>query len=356
MSALSLVRPDLLDFAPYVHAAPVFDAVRLHANEASWRHDWDDTPAGLNRYPDPAATTVVARLAEIYGTTSDRVLLGRGSDDAIDALTRLACAAGTDAVAICPPTFGMYAAAARLQGANVVEVPLRAERGFAVDPTVLVDAMAAATTEVKIVYLCSPNNPTGNTTALATIERICDALRGRAFVVVDEAYAEFAGGRSAVSLAPSYDNLVVLRTLSKAYALAGARLGVAVADPAIVRLLRGVLPPYPVPTASLDAAQQGLSANGVRRVQNEVAETRARRTALSIELARIGRVRRVWPSEANFLLVECDDADRVAATLRDAGILVRQFPQAPELGGCIRITVGTGAQNAALLRKLEDLD
>lgn len=355
MSVLSLVRRDLLDFAPYVPAAPVFDAVRLHANEAPWRHDWDDTPSGLNRYPDPAAATVVARLAEIYGTTPDRVLLGRGSDDAIDALTRLACAAGTDAVAICPPTFGMYAAAARLQGADVVEVPLRADRGFALDATALIDRVAAVTQTVKIVYLCSPNNPTGNTTSLATIGQVCDALRGRAFVVVDEAYAEFAVGRSAVSLATAYDNLVVLRTLSKAHALAGARLGVAVAAPEIVRLLRGILPPYPVPTPSLDAAQQCISADGVRRARDEAAATVARRAALRADLAEIGRVRRIWPSEANFLLVEFAEADRVAATLRAAGILVRQFPQASELHRCIRITVGTGAENGSVLRILEGL-
>lgn len=351
MSVRSLVRPDLRAFAPYIPAAPIYDAVRLHANEASWQHDWDRTAPGLNRYPDPAAAAVVSRLAQIYDTDPERVLLARGSDDAIDALTRVACVAGTDAVVVCPPTFGMYAVAARLQGARVVEVPLRADDGFGVDARVLTEAATAA----KIVYLCSPNNPTGNVVPLPIVEQLCADLQGRAFVVVDEAYAEFTAAPSAVGLAPSHDNLVVLRTLSKAYALAGARVGAAIAHPEIVSLLRAILPPYPVPTLSLHAAREALSPEAVQRVRSQAAATVERRRQMISRLAAIETVRRVWPSEANFVLIRAAAADRAAGALRDAGVLVRQFPQAPELEGCLRITVGAASENDAALQVLEGL-
>ena len=156
MSALDFVRPDLRDFAPYRAAAPVYDATRLHANEATWRQPWDDSVVGLNRYPDPVAARVTAGLAERYGVAPGNMLLTRGSDDAIDALTRLTCVAGQDAVAVCPPTFGMYAVAARVQGAGVIEVPLTS------DGDVDADALIRDAASVRLVYICSPNNPTGN--------------------------------------------------------------------------------------------------------------------------------------------------------------------------------------------------
>jgi len=348
---VSLARADLKEFVPYESAVPKADMVRLHANESQWRHDWDDTGRGLNRYPDPRGEALTARLAELYGVPPAEVLLTRGSDDGIDVLVRTLCEAGRDRVVVCPPTFGMYAVAARLQGAGIVEAPLSAERDFALD----IDRIVAAD-RAKIVFLCSPNNPTGNAIPGDEVAGLCRRLAGRALVVVDEAYGEFASTSSATGLRPGLDNLVVLRTLSKAYALAGARVGALIGDPELVRLLRGVLPPYPLPTLSVEAAEKLLAPAALDRARAETARTVRRREGLQQVLDGLPCIRKVWPSEGNFLLVRFRDAASAVSACRDGGVLVRDFSGRPGLAGCVRITVGDEAQNRILQDILRRLD
>jgi histidinol-phosphate aminotransferase len=348
---VSLARADLRQFVPYESAVPRADMTRLHANESPWRHDWDDTDRGLNRYPEPRNEKVAGRLAELYGVGTDEVLVTRGSDDAIDVLVRAFCEAGRDSVVVCPPTFGMYAVAARLQGATVREIPLLADREFRPD----LSATVAAGETAKIVFLCSPNNPTGNIVSAEDVSLLCDRLANRALVVVDEAYAEFAAGPSAVTLRARHDNLVILRTLSKAYALAGARIGALIGDAEMVRLLRGVLPPYPVPTLSLEAAERLLVPDALDRARAEVASTVARREWLATALSGLKEIQRIWPSEGNFLLVRFRDADSALTACRAGGILLRDFSRAPGLVGCVRITVGDEDQNRALVDILRSL-
>jgi len=339
---VALARPDLRGFVPYDAASPDRDIARLHANEAAWRHDWDDSRDGLNRYPDPRPARLIARLARLYEVPPEELLLTRGSDDAIDVLARALCRAGQDRIVICPPTFGMYAVAARLQGAAVDEVPLQADAGYAVDQErVLNVAMQGS----KLVFLCSPNNPTGNPVPGGVVSTLCDALAGRALVVVDEAYGEFAGSSSVVPLRRSHSNLIVLRTLSKAYALAGARLGVLLGDARLVRLLRAVLPPYPIPSLSLDAAERLLQGNALERARREVAATVERREALAHALGPLDAIERVFPSEGNFLLIKCRDAAAVIESCRRYDVLVRDFGGNPGLVDCVRITVGDEEQN-----------
>lgn len=342
---VSLARRDLQQFVPYEAASPDRDAVRLHANESAWRHHWDESESGLNRYPDPRAGTVLTRLAALYGMPAEELLLTRGSDDAIDVLVRTMCEAGRDRVVVCPPTFGMYAVAARLQGAAVDEVPLDAGADFALDT----GAVMAAGRSAKLVFLCSPNNPTGNTIALDDVRAVCRAMADRGLVVVDEAYVEFALEQSLAGLRRECPNLVLLRTLSKAYALAGARLGVLIGDPRLVRLLRAVLPPYPVPSPSLEAAQRLLRPEPVDRARAEVAATIERRESLRAELAALPAVLRVWPSAGNFLLIQCRDAPSVVEACARVGLLIRDFSRTPGLSGCVRITVGDDAQIGRLL-------
>lgn len=341
----SLARADLQGFVPYESAVPKADMVRLHANESAWRHEWDDTGRGLNRYPDPRSEALTRRLAELYGAAGDQVLLTRGSDDAIDVLVRTFCEAGRDRIVVCPPTFGMYAVAARLQGADVAEAPLRADRDFGLDLPAVLDAAAGA----KIVFLCSPNNPTGNAVPGEQVAILCRRLEGRALVVVDEAYGEFARTPSAVGLGSDHDNLVVLRTLSKAYALAGARIGVLIGHPELVRLLRGVLPPYPLPTLSVEAGERLLSREALARARRETAATVDRRDALGKALAALPCVDHVWPSEGNFLLVRFRDAQAVLSACGEGGVLLRDFSGRPGLDGCLRVTVGDPVQNDLLL-------
>jgi histidinol-phosphate aminotransferase len=344
---LALARPEIVALKPYSHASwnPAFD--RLHANELPWRAETDRTQAGLNRYPEPHPQVLADRLAVLYGVRPEQLLPGRGSDESIDLLLRGFCRAGIDNVVICTPTFGMYAVAARIQGAAVREVPLRPEAGFALD----VDALlAACDANTRIVFLCSPNNPTGNALDPLAVRRILAALAGRALVVVDEAYIEFAGDDSLTGVLARYPYLVVLRTLSKAYGLAGARVGSLIAAPEIVALLAKVIPPYSIPQLTIEAVLATLSAPQLA-IQNErVAQVRAERERLRAALAGARGVRRVWPSVANFLLVDFETPDGVLEAARAARLLIRDMRNVSPFS--LRITVGTPEQNDRLIRSV----
>ena len=348
-SPLELIRPDLRGFKAYEHAVYDPGLSRLHANEARWRHGFDTTDDGLNVYPDPQPADLLRRLAGLYDIDGARLLLTRGSDDGIDVLSRAFCRAGQDRVVVCPPTFGMYAVSARIQGAEVVDVPL-AESGFALDAEAVV---SAARDGARLVFLCSPNNPTGNAIAPSDIADVCQGVAGRAVVVVDEAYGEFSRVPSALTLLPHHDNLVVLRTLSKAYALAGARLGVLCGASELLGVLRALLPPYPVPTPSLAAVEALLEPEALARARLEIAATLTRRETLAETLASLPGVRRVWPSEANFLLVQCRDAGRIMEACRERGLLLRDFSRKPGLAGCLRVTVGDPGENERLVDAFE---
>ena len=256
MSVLDLARPEIRAMQPYSSARMEASGGRvlLNANESAWAPPGDH---GLhcNRYPDPQPRELVDALAALYGVRPGQVLVGRGSDEAIDLLVRAFCRAGEDAIAIQPPTFGMYAVCAHVQGAQVLETPL------ADDFTLDVDALLAALTPaVKLVFVCTPNNPTGQLIAPAQLEQLAQALAGRALLVVDEAYLEFADAASAATLLDRHEHLAVLRTLSKAWALAGARIGTLLANEAVIGLLRRIMAPYPLPRPCIALAMEALAA------------------------------------------------------------------------------------------------
>lgn len=344
---LDLARPDILSLQPYQHAAWEPSLERMHANEMPWRAAGDDSHAGLNRYPEPQPAELIAHLAALYGVARENVLAGRGSDEGIDLLVRAFCRAGQDSVLICPPTFGMYKVSARIQGAGVIEVPLAKERGFALDvPSVL----AACHSGVKLVFACTPNNPTGNLLEADAIQSLCSELTGRAIVVVDEAYIEFARAESLVRSLDRFENLVVLRTLSKAFALAGARCGALIAHPDIVRLLARVITPYALPTHTIESVLSLTGRQHQAESQRRLELIRAERERLSDQLARLPLIRRVWPSDANFILVDCVDAERVLRAAASVGLIIRDPRSQPGLATSVRISVGTPEQNERLLR------
>jgi histidinol-phosphate aminotransferase len=349
IDVLDLLRPDLRDFAGYSSARLEASGgeVLLNANESPWPVPGD--ALGLNRYPAPQPAELVERLAALYGVDPARLLVGRGSDEAIDLLTRALCSAGRHAVLISPPTFGMYAVCARVQGAEIVSVPLRADNGFALD----VDAVLAAVDErVRLVYVCSPNNPTGAQVPLADIERLAAGIAGRALLVVDEAYGEFARGASASKLAERNPCVAVLRTLSKAYGLAGARIGVLVAAPALVKVLRAIMAPYPLPTPSVRAALDALKPSSLALARSRVGLLCEERQRLARALRLRDDVREVFASDANFLLVRFADAAAVYTRTRAAGIVLRDSSRQPGLDSCLRISVGTPDENDRLLAVL----
>lgn len=353
---LDLVREDLRGFAGYASARStrLEGEIWLNANESAWPNPGD--AGGLcRRYPEPQPQALRERLATLYGCTSEQLLVGRGSDEAIDLLVRALCVPGRDGVLYTPPVFGMYAVSARLQNAPALEVPLRDdEAGLVAD----IEAIIATAKQgnARLVFLCSPSNPGGRSIALAQVEQVAVALRGQALVVVDEAYAEFADEASAVSLLPRHDNIAVLRTLSKAHALAAARIGCVIADASLIAVLRRCQAPYPIPAPCTALALDGLSDAALARTRERIAVVRAERERLGAALARLPGVRRVYPSDANFLLVRLVDAEAAFQRLLVAGVVVRDQRGAPQLHDALRITLGTPEQNARVLGVLATLE
>jgi histidinol-phosphate aminotransferase len=341
-----LARPDIVALKPYEHASWEPSLERLHANELPWRAGTDDSVAGLNRYPEPQPRALVEVLANLYGVAPEYLLLGRGSDEAIDLLTRAFCRAGQDAVLVCPPTFGMYSVSARIQGAKVITVPLRSDAAFAIDERALLER---CTPDVKLVFLCSPNNPTGHLLDEQAIVRIAGKLAGRAVVVVDEAYIEFAGVQSLARHLPRVPHLAILRTLSKAHGLAGARCGTLIADPEVIALLRKVIPPYAITQLTLEAVLRQLEPKGLAESRTNIELIKSERERLTRALPELARVVRVCPSEANFILTHFSDAGTALQLARNAHLLVRDARGYPGLGQALRVTVGTPEQNNRLL-------
>jgi histidinol-phosphate aminotransferase len=345
MSVLDLARPDIRALSPYSSARMEAQGgtVLLNANESS-RPPNIPGGDGLNRYPDPQPRALVDALADLYGSEPDRLLVTRGSDEAIDLLVRAFCRAREDAVVVSPPTFGMYAVCARIQGAAVIEAPLEAAGELDADKL-----LAAVTPATKLVFVCNPNNPTGNLVRRDVLERLARELDGRAVLVIDEAYAEFSGVASATSLIDDHDNVAVLRTLSKAWSLAGARVGALVARAEVIALLRRIIPPYPLPSPCVDAALGALSYEGRRVQRHHLQEILAERARMFAALSAMPGVREVLPSHANFLAVRFDDAAGTYRRLLAAGIVVRDITRYPGLGDALRITVGTGNENDRVL-------
>ncbi|WP_140721725.1 histidinol-phosphate transaminase [Pseudomonas sp. Hp2] len=353
-SILELVREDLRAFAGYSSArsARVTGDVWLNANESAWANP-ADPQAGARRYPEPQPEALRRTLAALYGCAPEQLLIGRGSDEGIDLLVRALCVPGRDAVVTTPPVFGMYAVCARLQNAPLVEVPLvDGEGGFHADIPAIVGAALAS--RAKLVFLCSPSNPAGSAIALEEIEAALQALSGKAVLVIDEAYGEFSDVPSAVPLLQRHPNLAVLRTLSKAHALAAARIGSLVADAGLVAVLRRCQAPYPVPAPCAALAEQALLPQALETTARRVAEVRAERERLQRALAAVPGVRRVYPSQGNFLLARFADAGSAFQALLDAGVVVRDQRAAPQLGDALRITIGTPEQNARVLAALRE--
>jgi histidinol-phosphate aminotransferase len=345
----AIARPEIRNLHAYEHAAWEPGLIRLHANESPWRSPGDTSQEGLNRYPEPHPLELSAALAQLYSVAAASVLACRGSDEAIDLLIRSYCRAGHDAIVICPPTFGMYGVTAGIQGAAVLRVPLLREEGYRLDP----DAVLKQCDErVRLVFLCSPNNPTGTRLDTAGVLEIARALEGRALTVVDEAYIEFADQASLAGHLAEYPGLVVLRTLSKAYGLAGARCGALIAHADIVALLRRVIQPYAVTQLSIEAVFRALQPPALVQTAGRIATLKRERQRVGQALTAIAGITRVWPSQANFLLTEFSDPANALARAHAAGLLVRDMRGGFGLTHALRISLGSPEQNDRLLASL----
>ncbi len=344
MSIVDLVRPELAGLSPYKAAEQVVDTVRLNANESPFDTASEQFRRPLNRYPEIRPQRLRSLLSERFGCREEQLLVTRGSSEAIDLLIRAFCSAGSDNIIVTSPTFSMYGHYAGIQGADIRDVPLDAERDFALDEQALLDAIDERT---KLVFLCSPNNPTGTSLSRETIVRVLEATRGRAAVVVDEAYIEFSSENSATELLGDYEHLVVLRTLSKALAFAGTRCGTVIGDPTLIGVLDAIQAPYALSTPVVECVEDALTGDNIQRAADQVALLASERERVRAELQALSIVTRIWPSDANFLLVEFDDVQQVLDATRKAGVLLRYFGGG--LAGCARISIGSAAENDAML-------
>jgi histidinol-phosphate aminotransferase/imidazoleglycerol-phosphate dehydratase/histidinol-phosphatase len=334
-----LARPEILALPPCdIAGAPLPGTIRLDANENPHPALVAGQPL-LNRYPEPQPQALRQRLADLYGVPPAQLWAARGSDDAIDLLIRAFCRAGVDRVAVVEPTFSAYAQFARVQGANVITARLADDMTF--DAGAVLETIGGA--KPKLLFLCTPNNPTGTVIPASDIRRIAAALPDT-LVVVDEAYGEFSDAPSFA--ADATGNLVVLRTLSKAYGLAGARIGCAIADPSIIDMLGRVAPPYPLPTPSIAAALDALGPERMPLHSERVKRLLADRDALADRLAGVDEIDSIRVG-GNFLFLEVADPAGLARRLAAAAVRVRFRPNAAP--GGVRITVGSAAENRALL-------
>ena len=335
-----LVRENVKKLTPYSSARDDFHGeakIFLDANENSLG---SPLPKWYNRYPDPHQLKVKQRLGEIKKTPIENIFLGNGSDECIDLLQRAFCEPAVDNIIICPPTYGMYEVCADINNVQVKKTKLTPE--FQLDLEAIENAIDGNT---KMIFLCSPNNPTANSFYREDIETILNNYFG--LVVIDEAYINFSKQKSFITQLKEYPNLVVLQTLSKAWGLAALRLGITLASEEIIAIMNKIKPPYNINQASQELALEALSE--VEQVNEMIKEIVKEREVLTEALVNLSFVKKVYPSDANFLLVKMSDPVSVYKKLLEQGIVVRDRSKVELCQGCLRITVGTVEENQTLL-------
>lgn len=337
---MRLARPHLLKLKPYTSARDEFSGeaeVFLDANENAFGSPLE---RNFHRYPDPHQHLIKEKLAAWRGVDTNQIFLGNGSDEPIELLIRAFCEPGRDHVLLTPPTYGMYEVSADINHVKTVACPLTPDYQLATS-----EVISSFRPGTKITFLCSPNNPSGNALDLASIRQVVQFAPG--MVVVDEAYIDFAPEKSVIHLLGHFPNLVVLQTFSKAWGMAGLRLGVAYGHPSVIALLNNIKPPYNVNAFTQEQALAALAQ--IPLMEERVGEILAQRAFLEKELVQLLGETNVYPSDANFLLVKVPDADKWYRDLMLKGVIVRNRNKAPQCQGCLRITVGTAQENEALL-------
>lgn len=341
-----LIRPHLLKLKPYSSARDEFKGqaeVYIDANENPYGSVGD---GNYNRYPDPLQLKLKEEIAKIKGAEVPQIFLGNGSDEPIDLLVRIFCNPGTDNVILMPPTYGMYQVSADINGVEAINVPLTAD--FQINRK---EVLAAITPKTKLIFVCTPNNPTGNSLDRDTILDIVKKAPG--LVVIDEAYIDFAEQPSFISELSQYSNLVILQTFSKAWGLAGLRLGMAFASEEIIAIMNKVKYPYNVNLATQQFALKALQKTSQKdKMVNKILRERE---WLIEHLEEAQYVTKVYPTDANFILVKTTKGKAIYDKLVEHGIIVRDRSNVTLCEGCLRITVGTEGENLALMRVWETL-
>lgn len=335
------VRGCIARLTPYSTARDEYQGelgVFLDANESPYEN-------GCNRYPDPHQKAMKAQVAALKGVAAENIFIGNGSDEAIDVMMRVFCEPRVDNVVAIAPSYGMYKVAAAINDVEMREVQLGEEFSLPVN-----ELLAATDEHTKMLFLCSPNNPTGNSFPREQMLRLVEQFDG--IVVVDEAYIDFAEAASLKSEIEQHPNLVVLQTMSKAWAMAGLRVGLALATKRVVELMSEVKYPYNINVATMAIVEELLR----QPIDDRVAEIRQQRALVEKRLMRSAVVEKIYPSDANFLLVKVGDADAMYDYLIGKGIIVRNRNRVKGCEGCLRITIGTPEENEALLKSISEYE
>ncbi len=349
----NILRENIKKLVPYSSARDEYKGkggVFLDANENSYGSpllfQGEGPGVSYNRYPDPLQLDVKKKISIIKGLPIKNIFLGNGSDEAIDILFRAFCNPGKDNVIICPPTYGMYEVSANINDVAIQKIDLLQET-FQLNTDKIILSINEST---KLIFICCPNNPTGNGVKKSDILKILDNFKG--VVVVDEAYINFASYKSLIPELLNYPNLVILQTLSKAWGLAGLRIGMAFASQQIIDVFNKIKPPYNINIASQKLALEAL--DNVEKVNEWIKEIVSERNKLSSEIAKLPFVLKVFPSDANFILVKTTDPKRIYTYLTDNQIIIRDRSKVALCEGCLRFTVGTKEENIEVLKVLKE--
>lgn len=334
-----LLRENIRNLVPYSSARAEFcgaEAILLDANENPFNYPF-------NRYPDPLQRNIKKKISGIFNLPESSIFLGNGSDEAIDLLFRAFCIPGTDNIISIDPSYGIYEVSAEINDIKIIKVSLN--KDFSLNPGAIINAIDDQT---KLIFLCSPNNPTSNLLDTGDILDIVKYFRG--LVIVDEAYIDFSGSKGLIGYLNQYPNLVLLRTFSKAWALAGLRLGIALADPEIIEVLNKIKYPYNINILTQNYFMDNF--DNFYKVGNWINEIIEQRDWLSLELMKFGFILEVYHSDANFLLVKTTDPHDLYNYLKDQGVIVRDRSRVNLCEGCLRITIGSKSENKKFLKAL----
>ena len=352
MDINQLVRKNVQKLTPYQSARRIGGQgdVWLNANEYPVAPHFELTEQTLNRYPEPQPEQVIKRYAQYAGVQCEQLIVSRGADEAIELLMRAFCEPEQDSILYCPPTYGMYQVSAETLGIKIKTVPTTSD--WQLD----LQAIAQNLDTVKLIYVCSPNNPTGNLIKPEDIKSLLKLANDRALVVIDEAYIEFTPQSSVVSWLNEHPNLVILRTLSKAFALAGLRCGFAIANKPVIDALQKVIAPYPLATPVADIASQALSKEGIETMRQNVEKLNNQKQAFIEALNKLSIVEKVYPSWSNYLCVKFQEGKDVFKTLWDQGIILRDQSKSTGQKNMIRISIGTQSECEAVITALKAIN
>lgn len=352
--AEKLARKHLKNLVPYESARRLFSGAEskqqtiwLNANESPYSPQYEVDTIFFNRYPDCQPADLINAYATYSGVEKNQLLCSRGADEGIELLIRAFCEEKQSHILICPPTYGMYAISAESLNVDAKKAPLNSD--FSLD----LELIKSYKGEVNLVFICSPNNPTGNTVADQQIKAVLEYFADSALVVVDEAYIEFSPENSWVKALNDYPNLVILRTLSKAFGLAGLRCGFVLANQSIIDILMKVIAPYPVPAPVAQIAAKSLNNNGIKQMRAHVSELNQQKAQLIDALEQIGDVDIVTQSAANFVLIKHPRCSDLFTYLKERNILIRDQSKQLRLAGCLRITIGDESQNSQLINEIK---